>query len=70
MDRELVTIQQAKALCNVSRRTIYNWMHHGKVDYTRTAGGSVRIYRDTLFMKPQEVVKTDEERKKDKRSFL
>ena len=37
----------------VSRRTIYNWMAGGKVQYVRTAGGSVRIFADTLWREPQ-----------------
>jgi excisionase family DNA binding protein len=37
----------------VSRRTIYNWMAAGKVEYIRTAGGAVRIFEDTLWRGPQ-----------------
>jgi predicted site-specific integrase-resolvase len=37
----------------VSRRTIYNWMAAGKVEYVRTAGGAVRIFEDTLWRSPQ-----------------
>ena len=33
----------------VSRRTIYNWISAGKVEYVRTAGGSIRIFTDTLW---------------------
>ena len=33
----------------VTRRTIYNWIAGGKVEYVRTAGGSVRIFVDTLW---------------------
>ena len=33
----------------VSRRTIYNWITAGKVEYIRTAGGSIRIFADTLW---------------------
>jgi len=36
----------------VSRRTIYNWIASGKVEYIRTAGGSVRIFVDTLWREP------------------
>jgi predicted site-specific integrase-resolvase len=36
----------------VSRRTIYNWITSGKVEYVRTAGGSVRIFVDTLWRDP------------------
>ena len=33
-------------------RTIYNWIASGKVEYVRTAGGSVRIFVDTLWREP------------------
>ena len=36
----------------VSRRTIYNWISSGKVEYVRTAGGSVRIFVDSLWREP------------------
>ena len=36
----------------VSRRTIYNWLSSGKIEYVRTAGGSVRIFVDTLWRDP------------------
>lgn len=45
----LVSIAEACALAGVSRRTIYHWIALGKVDYVRTAGGSVRIVQSTLF---------------------
>ncbi len=44
-----VTIQQAMHLAQVSRRTIYNWLDLGKIHGVRTAGGSMRIYEDTLW---------------------
>lgn len=51
--RPTVTIAQACAEVGVSRRTIYNWMASGKVQYVRTAGGSVRIFSDTLWRRAQ-----------------
>ena len=48
-DRKTVSIKQACARLDVSRRTIYNWIASGKVERVRTAGGSVRIYVDTLW---------------------
>lgn len=51
-DRTLVSIGQACVAAGVSRRTVYNWLATGKVQYLRTAGGAVRIYRDTLFRRP------------------
>jgi excisionase family DNA binding protein len=48
-ERHLITILDACEECNVSRRTVYNWIAAGKVEYIRTAGGSIRIYADTLW---------------------
>jgi excisionase family DNA binding protein len=49
MDRQTVSIMQACTVVGVSRRTIYNWISAGKVEYMRTAGGSIRIFADTLW---------------------
>lgn len=35
-----------------SRRTIYNWIAANRVEYIRTAGGSIRIFVDTLWREP------------------
>ena len=51
-DRQTVSIRKAFELVGVSRRTITNWMASGKVEYVRTAGGSVRIFVDTLWRTP------------------
>lgn len=51
-DRKTVSIPRACELVGVSRRTIYNWLAGGKVEYVRTAGGSVRIFADTLWREP------------------
>lgn len=47
--RVTVNILQAMAHCQVSRRTIYDWLREGKLQYLRTAGGSVRIFKDSLW---------------------
>jgi excisionase family DNA binding protein len=49
MDRKTISIMKACQLVGVSRRTIYNWLSSGKIEYIRTAGGSVRIFVDTLW---------------------
>ena len=49
LDRKTVSIPRACELVGVSRRTIYNWIASGKIQYVRTAGGSVRIFADTLW---------------------
>jgi excisionase family DNA binding protein len=48
-DRQTLSILQACAHVGVSRRTIYNWINSGKVEYVRTAGGAVRIFADSLW---------------------
>lgn len=48
---------KACELVGVSRRTIYNWLANGKVEYVRTAGGSVRIFADTLWRDPNDAAK-------------
>jgi excisionase family DNA binding protein len=52
-ERQTLSIMKACEVVGVSRRTIYNWMAGGKVQYVRTAGGSVRIYADSLWRAPQ-----------------
>jgi excisionase family DNA binding protein len=51
-DRKTISNMKACELVGVSRRTIYNWIASGKVEYVRTAGGSVRIFVDTLWRDP------------------
>ena len=53
-DRETVSIAEACRLVGVSRRTIYNWMSSGKIEYVRTAGGAVRVFSDTLWRRPDQ----------------
>ena len=53
LERKTVSIPRACELVGVSRRTIYNWISGGKVQYVRTAGGSVRIFEDTLWRSPE-----------------
>ncbi len=53
-DRKTASIKQACARLDVSRRTIYNWIANGKVERIRTAGGSTRIYVDTLWRTPDD----------------
>ena len=53
LERKTLSIPRACELVGVSRRTIYNWMASAKVEYVRTAGGSVRIFVDTLWRGPE-----------------
>jgi len=52
VERKTISIMKACELVGVSRRTIYNWLSSGKIEYVRTAGGSVRIFADTLWRDP------------------
>ena len=54
MERKTLSIMKACETVGVSRRTIYNWIAGGKVEYVRTAGGSVRIFADSLWREPAE----------------
>lgn len=56
-DRDTVSIAEACTHVGVSRRTIYNWIAEGKVEYVRTAGGAVRIFADTLWRRPDAPVR-------------
>jgi excisionase family DNA binding protein len=49
MERQILSIIKACEQVGVSRRTIYNWIATGKVEYVRTAGGSIRIFADSLW---------------------
>ena len=57
MERQTLSIMKACEAVGVSRRTIYNWISAGKVEYVRTAGGSIRIFADTLWRDAESVVR-------------
>ena len=50
INRPTVSIREAGVIAGVSRRTIYNWLRDGRLEWVRTAGGSARIFVDTLFI--------------------
>lgn len=60
MDRQTLSIMKACEVVGVSRRTIYNWISAGKVEYVRTAGGSIRIFADTLWREPSSTSRSNE----------
>ena len=62
LDRKTVSIPRACELVGVSRRTIYNWISGGKVQYVRTAGGSVRIFEDTLWREGESPTVSEQDR--------
>ena len=50
-DRKLVNSVQACRIVGIARSTLYLWIRLGKVEVTRTAGGQLRIFADTLFQR-------------------
>lgn len=44
-----VSIEQAGRLLNVSRRTVYNRIHEGRLKTVRTLGGSQRVLVESLY---------------------
>jgi len=66
--RRTVNVLQASHLVGVSRRTIYNWLRWGWLEYERgprTADGT-RIYVDSLWrdMYPSTVVRSQKKRRR------
>jgi excisionase family DNA binding protein len=55
-ERQTLSIMKACEVVGVSRRTIYNWMAGGKIEFVRTAGGSVRIFADSLWRSPDQSI--------------
>ena len=60
---DILTVFQASKYCNVSPRTIINWIEAGHIEAYRTVGGHRRIKRSTLegFMKKQGIPVPEEE---------
>lgn len=52
--RGVVTIAQACVQLGVSRSTIQRWLDTHTVEWKRTAGGSVRIFTDSLWKQDEE----------------
>ena len=48
-DNEILTINEAAKLASVSRRTIYNWIHHGILPFKQLVNGRIRIESKALF---------------------
>lgn len=47
--RRVLTIREAAAKACVSKRTIYQWITDGRIDYTFTVTGQYRVYEDGLL---------------------
>ncbi len=60
VQRRSVLIDQAVAMLGVSRRTVYYWIHQGRLQTIRTRGGSQRVLlssMSTLRRSPQLVAR-------------
>jgi len=49
-----LTINEACDECEVTRRTIYNWIAKGRLEVRRTAGGTIRIAERSLWRNVEE----------------
>lgn len=54
LQRKTVSVNQACELLGISRRSAYNWMEAGKVEWFRTAGNTRRIFVDSLWKHPSD----------------
>jgi excisionase family DNA binding protein len=43
-----VSLDQATLMLGVSRRTLYTWIRHGRVQTVRTLGGSQRVVIESI----------------------
>ena len=50
--RRYATIDHAAITAGVTRRTIYNWIHAGKVRTVRTTSGRARVDLESIFQTP------------------
>ena len=69
---EVLTVFQASKHCNVSPKTIINWIESGHIDAYKTVGGHRRIKRADLmeFMKKQGIPIPETELKAERRKIL
>ena len=69
---EVLTVFQASKHCNVSSKTIINWIESGHINAYKTVGGHRRIKRTDLveFMKKQGIPIPDSEIKAERKKIL
>ena len=61
IERKTVSIMRAADLLGVSRRTIYNWIAAGRVNYCRTPGGAIRLFEDELLVLQERPARASEQ---------
>ncbi|RMH09414.1 MAG: helix-turn-helix domain-containing protein [Nitrospirae bacterium] len=48
MNKELLRVNEAAEVLNVSRWTIYRWVDEGRLKATKIGKGSVRLFRQSV----------------------
>ncbi len=68
--KETLTVFTASKYCNVSSKTIINWVDAGHIKAYRTVGGHRRIKKPDLeaFMKKQGIPIPEEKEKKNRKT--
>lgn len=54
LQRPRASIVKSAEIAGVTKRTIYNWMRLGRIEYVRTPSAGVRIFVDTLLYRETE----------------
>ena len=69
---DILTVFQASKFCNVSSKTIINWIEAGHIEAYRTVGGHRRIKRSHMeeFMKKQGMPMPEDESVGDRKRIL
>lgn len=44
----LLTVEEVAEIFQVSPRTVWRWVHAGKLPEIRTPGGTIRFHRDDI----------------------
>lgn len=55
-ERVLVSVREAMNYCEVSRPTLYRWMHEHRVEWVKLPTGRRRIYLDSLLREPRQYI--------------
>jgi excisionase family DNA binding protein len=48
MNKQLLRVNEAAVVLNVSRWTVYRWVEEGKLEGTKIGKGSLRIFHESI----------------------
>lgn len=48
MNKQLLRVNEAAMVLNVSRWTVYRWVEEGKLEGTKIGEGSLRIFHESI----------------------